>query len=56
MKNCVFDKDIATVGLRGIIERDYVLLCPFHAGMMQMILEKIGCADSVKWRPLYEKK
>jgi len=55
MPACVICQKNATVGLRGTIEKDYVDLCAFHAGMLQMILETIGCSDYVKWRPLFEK-
>ena len=51
---CPFCGDKATVGVRGFIAREYVNLCPFHAGMLQMIFEKLHVSDSVKWRPLFD--
>jgi len=56
MTLCVICQKNAHVGLRGTFEKEYVDLCAFHAGMMQMILETIGVSNSIKWRPYYEKK
>jgi len=51
---CPFCGDKATVGVRGFVTKEYVNLCPYHAGMLQMIFEKVHVGDSVRWRPLFE--
>jgi len=53
---CPFCGDKATVAVRGLAGKEYVNLCPFHAGMLQMIFEKVNVSDSVKWRPLFDKE
>jgi len=55
MNECIICNQTATTGVRGTIEKDYVYTCSFHAGMLQMIFEKLNVSDSIKWRPLYEK-
>ena len=54
MRKCVFCDEMATVGVRGIVLTNYIHTCPFHAGMLQMILETLHVSDSIKWRPYYE--
>lgn len=49
---CVLCKDDATIGVRGSLEKKYVMVCSFHAGSLQMIFELLNTQDSVKWRPL----
>jgi len=50
---CVICGDEATVAVRGTVAKEYVNTCPFHAGMLQMIFEKVAVSDSVKWRPIF---
>lgn len=51
--DCIFCKEKSKVGVRGNLLKDYVKCCPFHAGMLQMVFEKLGVNDSVKWKHLY---
>jgi len=56
MIKCIFCDEMATVGVRGTVQTDYVSVCPFHAGMLQMIFEKLHVSDSIKWRPYFEEE
>ncbi len=49
---CVLCKEKPTIGVRGTVEKDYVYLCSFHSGSLQMIFELINVQNQVKWRPL----
>ena len=53
---CPFCGDKVTVAVRGFVGKEYVKLCPYHGGMLQMIFEKVNVSDSVKWRPLFDKE
>lgn len=53
--NCSLCDAIATTAVRGTIAKDYVNFCSFHAGAIQMILDKLDVSNSVKWKPLVQK-
>jgi len=55
MDKCVLCGERPTTAVRGNIEKEYVNLCSYHAGALQMIFEKVGVSNSVKWKPLFEK-
>ena len=52
--NCSLCDEVATTAVRGTIAKDYVNFCSFHAGAIQMILEKLDVSNSVKWKPLIQ--
>jgi len=55
-EKCVLCGERPTTACRGTIERIYVEFCSFHAGAIQMILEKLNVQNSVKWKPIFEKR
>jgi len=50
--NCSLCDEVATTAVRGTVAKGYVNFCSFHAGAIQMILEKLDVSNSVKWKPL----
>jgi len=52
MTECTFCKEKSTTAVRGYTESDYQEFCSFHAGMMQMILEKLNVDDKMRWKPI----
>jgi len=51
-RKCALCEQEATTAVRGTVQTEYLEFCSFHAGAMQMMLEKLDVSDSVKWKPL----